>query len=38
MPYTDAVLLEVLRKANITSTAVPHTVSKSIEVDGKVIS
>ena len=36
MPYTDAVLLEVLRKANIASTALTHTLEKEIAVDGKV--
>ena len=36
MPYTDAVLLEVLRKANIASTALTHTLEKEIVVDGKV--
>ena len=37
MPYTDAVLLEVLKKANITPTSVPHTVDQNIEVDGQVM-
>ena len=36
MPYTDAVLLETLRKANIVPTALPHTLDESIIVDGKV--
>lgn len=36
MPYTRAVLLETLRKANIMPTAIPHSTSKEIKVDGKV--
>ena len=36
MPYTDAVLLEVLRKSNVVHSAAPHTLSEDIEVEGKV--
>ena len=36
MPYVEAVLLETLRKGNIASTAMPHTVDKDIIVDGVV--
>ena len=36
MPYTDAVLLEVLRKSNVVHSAAPHTLSEDIKVEGKV--
>ena len=36
MPYTDAVLLEVLRKTNIVPTALPHLVDENIKIDGQV--
>ena len=36
MPYTDAVLLEVLRKSNVVHSAAPHTLSEDIQVEGKV--
>lgn len=35
MPYTEAVLLETLRISNITPTGLPHTLEKTVEVDGK---
>ena len=36
MPYTNAVLYETLRKANITNTSLPHTLDKDVLVDGEV--
>ncbi|XP_067946219.1 cytochrome P450 2C23-like [Watersipora subatra] len=37
MPYTDAVLYETLRKANIASFALPHTLEKDLVVKGVLI-
>ena len=37
MPYTEAFLLEVLRIANIASTALPHVYEKDITVAGKYV-
>lgn len=36
MPYTEAVLLESLRIANVVPTALPHTLQREIVLDGKV--
>lgn len=37
MPYTEAVLLETLRKANRTSTALPHPTNCDLTIiDGVV--
>ena len=36
LPYTNSVLLEVLRKANIVPALIPHTLTTSLEIDGKV--
>ena len=38
MPYTDAVLLEVLRVSNVVHSAAPHVLDEDIEVEGKVVS
>ncbi|XP_067950732.1 cytochrome P450 2D20-like [Watersipora subatra] len=37
LPYTDAVLLEVMRKANIVPASIPHTLTTSLEIDGKIL-
>ncbi|XP_067950308.1 cytochrome P450 2B9-like [Watersipora subatra] len=37
LPYTDAVLLETLRKANIAPIAAPHTLQKDLIIDGKLV-
>ena len=37
MQYTEAFLLEVLRIANIASTALPHVYEKDITVAGKYV-
>ncbi|XP_067950726.1 cytochrome P450 2B9-like isoform X1 [Watersipora subatra] len=37
LPYTDSVLLEVLRKANIAPSSVPHSLCNSVEIDGKIL-
>ncbi|XP_067947649.1 uncharacterized protein [Watersipora subatra] len=37
MPYTDAVLLETLRKSNMVSTALPHTLDEEMIIDGVTI-
>ena len=36
MPYTEAVLLETLRKGNIASTALPHSADKDLVINGVV--
>lgn len=36
LPYTEAVLLETLRLANIGPTALPHTLDKAMVIDGQV--
>ena len=36
LPYTNAVILEILRLGNIAPTALPHTVLKDLEIEGKV--
>ena len=36
LPYTEAVLLETLRLANIAPTALPHTVDKEMMLGGQV--
>ena len=36
MPYTEAVLLETLRKANIVPTSLPHVTDKDLILDGVV--
>ena len=36
MPYTDAVIRETMRKANVVPTALPHTADIDLYVDGLV--
>ena len=36
MPYTEAVLLETLRKGNIVPTSLPHVTDKDLILDGVV--
>ena len=36
MPYTDAVIRETMRKANVVPTALPHTADIDLYVDGFV--
>ena len=37
LPYTEAVLLETLRRGNIAPLGVPHTMEKEIVIEGKVM-
>ncbi|XP_067946650.1 cytochrome P450 2D26-like [Watersipora subatra] len=37
LPYTDAVLLECLRKGNIAHVALPHVADKEMVIDGMTI-
>ncbi|KAF6040856.1 CYP2R1 [Bugula neritina] len=37
MPYTDAVLLETLRKASVAGAGLPHTLEKEMVIDGVTI-
>jgi len=37
LPYTEAVILEVLRLGNIAPTGLPHTLEEEYVIDGKVV-